>query len=150
MSLIKQKYMDDDTNAVQQKFINSIMKAGKKNLARRIFSDTMKEISEKKKDPDEVFQKALDNVSPSMEIKPKRVGGAVYQVPMEVKPERRATLAVRWILDAARKMKGKAMYKKLAQVLMESAEEQGTAFKKKEDTHRMAAANKAFAHFARY
>ncbi|MFC1810282.1 30S ribosomal protein S7 [Patescibacteria group bacterium] len=139
------------SNPLYEKFINYIMHDGKKTIARRIFNNSMQFISEKtKEDPGKIFNKAIDNVKPQMEVKPKRIGGAVYQIPREVNANRQITLAFRWLITAARSGKGSAMYQKLANEFMQAAEGQGTACKKKEDTHKMAAANKAFAHFARY
>lgn len=145
------QHMPQDSNPIQEKFINYIMLDGKKSVARRIFKEIMIEIQQKgHKDPEKIFEKALENIQPSMEVRPKRIGGAVYQIPMEVKPKRRIMLAFRWILEAARKDKGAPIAKKIAKQLLEAAEEMGSAVKKKEDTHKMAAANKAFAHYARY
>jgi len=140
-----------DSNPLYEKFINYIMLDGKKTIARKIFNDTMKMVGEKtKEDPAKIFNKALDNIKPQMEVKPKRIGGGVYQIPREVKANRQITLAFRWLLIATRAGKGTAMYQRLANELMQAAEGQGAAIKKKEDTHRMAAANKAFAHYGRY
>ncbi len=139
------------TNPVQEKFINYLMLDGKKSTARRIFNETFKIISKKTSaDPEKIFKAAIENVRPKMEVKAKRVGGAVYQVPREVPLGRQNALAFRWIINSARGKKGSAMHQKLANELIEASNEQGAAFKKKEDTHRMADANKAFAHFARY
>lgn len=127
------------------------MKAGKKNTARRIFNDVLKEIQIKgNSNPETLFEKAIENVKPTMEVRPKRIGGAVYQIPIEVKPNRRIMLAFRWILEAARNGKGSPVATRIAKELMEASNETGSAIKKKEDTHKMAAANKAFAHYARY
>jgi small subunit ribosomal protein S7 len=129
-------------------FINHVMKKGKKTLAQKIVYGSLDEIKEKtKKDPIEVFEKALENASPLLELRAKRVGGATYQVPTEVKGGRKEALAIRWILSAARSRKGKPMKSKLAEELIEAADNKGSAIKKKEDTHRMAEANRAFAHF---
>ena len=134
---------------VVQKLINQIMERGKKTVASRIVYNSFDIIKEKtKKEPLEVFEKAIKNTSPSLEIKAKRVGGATYQVPHEVKEERQITLALRWIIKAARSKKGKAMREKLAEELILASNNEGVAVKKKEDTHRMAEANRAFAHFA--
>ncbi len=131
-------------------FINKVMRGGKKTTAQRIVYDAFKIIKEKtKKKPLEVFKVAIENASPLLEVKPKRIGGATYQVPMEVRGERKLALAIRWILDAARSKKGKPMAEKLSEELMAAANNEGSAMKKKSDTHRMAEANKAFAHFAR-
>jgi len=132
------------------KFINKVMESGKKTTAQRVVYkafDLMKE--QTKKEPLEVFKQAIENASPILEVKPKRIGGATYQVPMEVRGERRFALAVRWILEGARGKKGKPMSEKLAQELIGCLNNEGSAIKKKQDTHRMAEANKAFAHFAR-
>lgn len=133
-----------------EKFINSVMWDGKKSTARKVVYDALDIIKEKQKveNPLEVFETAVRNVGPMMEIRSRRVGGANYQVPREVRPERRQALAYRWILTAARGGKGKPMAEKLAQEIMAAANNEGAAIKKKDDTHRMAEANKAFAHFA--
>ncbi|MDQ5955008.1 MAG: small subunit ribosomal protein [Patescibacteria group bacterium] len=132
------------------KFINSVMWDGKKSTAEKVVYDAFDIIKEKMKveNPVEVFDTAIRNVGPQMEIRSRRVGGANYQVPREVRPERRQALAFRWILLAARGGKGKPMAQKLATELMAAAANEGSAIKKREDTHRMAEANKAFAHFA--
>jgi small subunit ribosomal protein S7 len=130
------------------KFINHIMERGKKSVARKIVYDCFDIISSKKKDPLETFQAAIANVSPTMEVKSKRVGGATYQVPVPVTKDRRFSLATRWIVDASKAKKGKPMEEKLADELLNAAANTGVAVKKKEDVHRMAEANKAFAHFA--
>ncbi len=138
-----------DDVAIAQ-FINKVMKDGKKTTAQKIVYSAFAIIKEKtKKEPVEIFRLAIENASPLLEVKPKRIGGATYQVPMEVRGERRLALATKWILDGARAKKGKAMAEKLAQELMDCANNEGIAIKKKNDTHRMAEANKAFAHFAR-
>ena len=135
-------------NILVAKFINHIMRRGKKSLARKIVYGAFDIIKDKtKKEPLEIFEKALQNASPLLEIKPKRVGGATYQVPREVRGERKITLAVRWIITAAKSKKGRPMREKLADELMAAANNEGSAVKKKEDTHRMAEANRAFAHF---
>ena len=130
------------------KLINQVMKKGQKMTAQKIVYDSFEEIKKRtKKDPVEVFEKAVENVSPAVELKSKRVGGATYQVPTEIKGNRGETLALRWILKAARSRKGKPMKNRLAEELIEAANNKGVAVKKKEDTHRMAEANRAFAHF---
>ena len=130
------------------KLINQIMKKGQKATAQKIVYDCFEEIKQKtKQDPLEVFEKAIDNASPLLELKSKRVGGATYQVPTEVRGERKEALAIRWILKAARSGKGKPMKDKLAEEVLEAANNKGAAIKKKEDTHKMAEANRAFAHF---
>jgi len=136
-------------NVVVAKFINQIMRKGKKTIARKIVYSAFDIIKEKtKKDSIGVFETALKNVAPLLEVKPKRVGGATYQVPVEVKGERRMTLAMRWIILGAKSRKGKPMREKLAAELIDAANNTGWAVKKKLDTHRMAEANRAFAHFA--
>ncbi len=132
------------------KLINKVMKDGKKSTSQKIVYSAFDMIKAKtKKEPLEVFKKAMENVSPLLEVKPKRIGGATYQVPMEVRSERKSALAMRWILEAARSKKGKAMAEKLGDELISASNNEGNAIKKKNDTHRMAEANKAFAHFAR-
>jgi len=135
-------------NITVAKFINQVMRRGKKTVARKIVYGAFDIIKEKlKKDPLEVFDLALQNTAPFLEVKPKRIGGATYQVPREVKGERRLTLAMRWTIQVAKSKKGKPMREKLAQELIDAANNTGAAVKKKEDTHRMAEANRAFAHF---
>lgn len=139
------------SDPLQEKFINCIMLHGKKSIAREIFRKTLEEVKKKGDGkPEEIFVLAIENASPAMEVRPKRVGGAVYQVPIEVNANRQRILAMRWILDAARSAKGRPMHLKLASVILETAKGEGPAVKKKEDSHRMAASNKAFAHFAKY
>jgi len=136
-------------NIMVGKFINHIMKKGKKTIARKIVYGAFDVIKEKtQKEPLDVFDLAIKNASPLLEVKPKRVGGATYQVPREVKGERKITLATRWILNAARSKKGKPMAEKVAEELIMAANNEGSAIKKKLDVHRMAEANRAFAHFA--
>lgn len=146
------RYIPENSNDLNEKFINYIMQNGKKSVARRIFNDALKKVKEKnpKENPQAVFEKALSNVAPMLEVRPKRVGGAVYQVPIEVPPRRKQALAMRWILTAARSKKGSTMSDRLAAEFIEAGEGTGAAVKKKEDMHRMAEANRAFAHFARY
>ena len=135
-------------NVAVSKFINYVMRKGKKTVARKIVYNAFDIIKKKtNKDPLEIFNLALDNAAPSLEIKPKRVGGATYQVPREVQGERRLTLGIRWIIDAAKARKGKPMREKLVQELIDASNNTGTAVKKKENTHRMAEANRAFSHF---
>lgn len=144
-------YIPANSNPLQEKFINYIMKDGKKNIARRIFRDSMKVLIEKgNKTPEKIFEKAIETVKPTLEIKAKRIGGAVYQIPIEVKPNRQLMLAFRWILDAARNKKGEPMSEKLAAELIAASNSEGSAIKKKDDTMKMALANKAFAHYAKY
>ena len=131
-------------------FINKVMQDGKKTTAQKIVYGAFEVIKEKtKKEPIEVFRQAVENASPLLEVKPKRIGGATYQVPMEVRQERKLFLAYKWIIDGARSGKGKSMQEKLSQEIMNVANNEGMAMKKKNDMHRMAEANKAFAHFAR-
>lgn len=133
-----------------QQLINKVMKKGKKSVAQGIVYGAFDLIKQKtQKEPLEVFKKAVENASPLLEVKPKRIGGATYQVPMEVRQERRLFLALKWIIDGARAAKGKSMEEKLGQEIMNVANNEGAAMKKKNDMHRMAEANKAFAHFAR-
>jgi small subunit ribosomal protein S7 len=135
-------------NTLLARFINMVMKSGKKSVAERIIYGALDQIQERSKgDPVELLDKALDNVRPVVEVKSRRVGGATYQVPVEVRPVRRNTLAMRWVIDAARARGEKTMALRLAGELMDAAESRGSAVKKKEDTHRMADANKAFAHY---
>lgn len=137
------------SNVTVEKFINQVMKRGKKTIARKIVYGAFSIIKEKtKKEPLEVFETALQNAAPLIEVKPKRVGGATYQVPVEVRGDRKMTLAMRWILKGAKSKKGKPMKEKLAQELIDATNNIGWAIKKKADTHRMAEANRAFAHFA--
>jgi small subunit ribosomal protein S7 len=143
-------YIPENSNPLQEKFINYLMKDGKKNVARKIFRDTFKIMGEKEKSPEKVFEKAIDMIRPGMEVKAKRIGGAVYQIPVEVRPERQVMLAFRWIFLATRARKGAPMARKLADELMAASIGEGTAIKKKEDTLKMAQANKAFAHYAKY
>ena len=136
---------------VKEKFINYIMKEGKKSVARRIFDDAMAIIREKgHKQPEKVFEEALENIKPSMEVKPKRIGEGVYQVPMPVTPTRQFALACRWLLKYTRDKKGTAMEVRLANELLAAHQNTGDAIKKKNDVLKMAEANKAFAHLARY
>ena len=131
-----------------QKFINSMMWDGKRSTAQRIFYGAMDTIAQKTNDdPMKVFKKALDNVKPTLEVKTRRVGGANYQVPVEVNPYRRQSLAIRWLILYARSRGGKTMTGRLAEELLDAANLRGGAVKKREDIHRMAEANKAFAHY---
>ena len=135
----------------EEKLINHLMKDGKKSVAKRIYSDALKEIKKNgHMNPSVVVQAAIENASPNTMIKSKRIGGAVYQVPVEVKPAKRFFFATKWILDAARGKAGKPMYKKLAEELVAAYGNQGAAVKKKEEAHKMAEANKAFAYMAKY
>ena len=130
------------------KFINMVMSRGKKSVAERIVYGALNEIEQSGKgEPLEVFKAALENVEPRVEVKSRRVGGATYQVPVEVRANRRAALAMRWLVDSSRKRSEKSMDRRLAAELMEAAENRGTAVKKREDTHKMAEANRAFSHY---
>lgn len=133
-----------------EKFINCVMKDGKKSTARKVVYDMLDLIQEKTKaeNPVEFFESAIRNVGPAMEIRSRRVGGANYQVPREVRPERKQALAFRWILDAAASRKGVPMHQRLAEEIIAANNNEGAAVKKREDTHKMAESNKAFAHFA--
>jgi small subunit ribosomal protein S7 len=133
---------------VLSKFMNAIMLAGKKSVAERIVYGAMEKMqSRAARDPLEMFHAALDNVKPTLEVRSRRVGGATYQVPVEVRPARRQALAIRWIIDIARKRSEKSMVDRLAGELMDAANGRGAAFKKREDTLRMAEANRAFSHY---
>ncbi len=136
-------------NSVQvQSFINRVMKNGKKSVAARIVYNAFDLIAERtQRDPLEVFEEAFKNVEPVMEVKPRRVGGATYQVPMEVPAHRRFALATRWILQSTRARSGKSFAEKLAGELMDAAKNTGSAIRKREETHKMAEANRAFSHF---
>ena len=129
------------------KFINMLMEDGKKAVAESIMYGALERVAEKKGDPMETLDQAMENVRPVVEVKSRRVGGATYQVPVEVRPARRNTLAMRWLIDAARKRSEKSMALRLAGELMDAGDARGTAVKKKVDTHRMAEANKAFSHY---
>ncbi len=135
-------------NRLVTKLINRVMKDGKKSVAEKIVYGAFKILEEKtKRKGSEVFEEALKNVMPVIEVRPRRVGGATYQVPVEVRPERRISLGIRWIVLNARKRPGHTMVEKLAGELLDAANNTGASVKKKEDTHRMAEANKAFAHY---
>jgi len=130
------------------RFINKIMRHGKKSLATRVMYEAMDIAEERAKRPAlEVFEEAIRNVSPLLEVKPRRVGGSTYQIPVEVTPDRQTSLAMRWILAAARQRPGRTMAEKLAVELVDAANKAGAAIKRREDTHRMAEANRAFAHY---
>lgn len=131
------------------KFVNGLMERGKKSIARGIFYDAMDMVARRvtEADPIVVFEKAMEKVRPRVEVKSRRVGGATYQVPVEVRPERRNALAIRWLVGFAQKRPGKTMADKLAGELVDAYSNRGSAVKKREDTHRMADANKAFAHY---
>jgi small subunit ribosomal protein S7 len=137
-------------NELVQRFINGIMLQGKKSVAQRVFYGAMEIVAKKVKDapPLDVFTQAVENVKPYIEVRSKRVGGATYQVPMQVNTKRRLSLAIRWIRDAAREKKGKPMADRLAEELIAAYKKEGAAIQTRENVHRMAEANKAFAHFA--
>lgn len=150
MSKAVKAYIPEQSTPSIEKFINCLMRKGKKSVARRVFWGALDIIKTRTKEPPmEVFNKAILNATPLMEVRPKRVGGAVYQVPVEVSLKRQQSLSVRWILDAARSRKGIPMAHKLALELLDASAEQGGAVKKKQDVLKMAQANKAFAHFAK-
>ncbi|MBM3227633.1 30S ribosomal protein S7 [Candidatus Peribacteria bacterium] len=150
MSKPVKAYIPEGSDLQIEKFICCLMRDGKKSVARTVFQDALDIIKTRTKDPPlEVFQKALLNVTPLVEVRPKRVAGAVYQVPVEVTPKRQVALSVRWILDAARSRKGIPMAHRLALELLDASTDQGAAFKKKQDVIKMAQANKAFAHLAK-
>jgi small subunit ribosomal protein S7 len=134
-------------NVMVARFVNMLMKSGKKSTAESILYSAMDAIAAKGPNAIEQVEKALTNVAPAVEVKSRRVGGSTYQVPVEVRPVRRQTLAMRWVIDSARKRGEKSMPLKLAAELNEAAESRGAAVKKREETHRMAEANKAFAHY---
>lgn len=130
------------------KFINRLMKRGKKSIAQKIFYSSMEKVQEKtKENPIDVFKKALTNVTPLIEVKARRIGGSTYQVPVEVKPERGQALGSCWMIESARKRSGKSMIEKLTSEILDASNGQGASCKKREDTHKMAEANKAFAHY---
>ena len=133
---------------VVSKFMNTLMRAGKKSVAERIVYGALETIERKtRQDPVRVFHEALDNVKPAIEVRSRRVGGATYQVPVEVRSSRRTALAMRWVIEFARKRGENTMPRKLAGELLDASENRGGAIKKREETHRMAEANKAFAHY---
>ena len=135
-------------SAVLSKFINFVMYDGKKTTAENIIYNALKQIKNKTKDdPIKIFNDAINNIRPNLEVRSRRVGGATYQVPVEVKTKRSQTLALRWLLGASRKRKNKTMSDKIFNEIMDASQKKGAAFKKREDTHRMAESNKAFAHF---
>ena len=132
---------------VISKFINSIMYDGKRSTAEKILYSALEKMKAKNQDPLKVFNSAIGNIRPNLEVRSRRVGGATYQVPVEVKSNRSQALALRWLLDASRKRKNKTMAEKLFYEIMEASQNKGSAVKKREDTHKMAESNKAFAHF---
>ncbi len=137
------------SSTVVSKFINYVMTRGKKTIARKVVYGAFDIVKSKtQKEPLEIFEKAVQNASPLLEVRPRRIGGATYQVPVEVKGERKMALAMRWLIQGAKSKKGKPMAEKLAQEIMDAVNNTGFAIKRKADTHRMAEANRAFAHFA--
>ena len=149
-NIAKREVLSDPlyNSKIVTRLINNVMYDGKKGVAQKIVYDAFDIIKEKTaKDPVEVFEAAMENVMPVLEVKARRVGGATYQVPMEVRPERRQTLGLRWITSYSRLRSERTMKERLANEIMDAVNETGAAFKKREDTHRMAEANKAFAHF---
>ncbi len=144
-------YIPPLSDETSEKFINYIMEGGKKTIARTIFNDMLGEIEKRgHKEPRELFFRAIENTKPAMEVRPKRIGGAVYQVPFEVNPKRQRMLSFRWLIDGARKRKGMPMFKRLTLEILEASDGNGGAVKKKDDVERMAQANRAFAHYARF
>lgn len=130
------------------RFINRLMQRGKKSVAARIMYDAFDIIEERtRRNPLEVFHQAMDNATPALEVRSRRVGGATYQIPVEVRPERRTSLAIRWLIQSAQGRKGRPMAERLADELMDASRNTGTTVKKKDDTHKMAEANRAFAHY---
>ncbi|MBI6546113.1 MAG: 30S ribosomal protein S7 [Cyanobacteria bacterium NC_groundwater_1444_Ag_S-0.65um_54_12] len=149
--LVQRRHREPDSrlnSPVASRFINCLMERGKKSLAEKIFYRALDQVAQKvSKEPVEVFQRAIKNCTPLLEVKPRRVGGATYQVPIEVKIDRGVALATRWIIASARKRAGKPMIDRLAAELSEAYNNTGPSVKKREDTHKMAEANKAFAHY---
>ena len=152
----KRKYKKDHQPDMQYgniavgRFVNYLMTGGKKSTAEKVLYGSFAIVaSESKQEPLAIFERAIENASPLVEVRSKRVGGANYQVPVEVRPERKFFLACKWLIDAARAKKGKSMNKRLAEELLLAAKNEGAAIKKKQNVHRMAEANRAFAHFAR-
>lgn len=146
----KRKLLPDPqyNNVLVARFINNLLKKGKKSTAESIMYNSFNIVQERmKEDPLAVFERAMENVKPVLEVKSRRVGGATYQVPTEVKPDRRVALAIRWIIGNAKSRSGKSMEEKLAAEFMDAASNRGSSVKKREDTHKMAEANKAFAHY---
>lgn len=151
--IVKRRVSPDPrySSVVVQQFINKVMWRGKKSVAERIVYMAMESAAARlKKEPLEVFEQALRNASPSIEVKPRRVGGATYQVPVEVKSERRISLAMRWMLTSARSRSGRPMYERLASEIMDAYNNTGNTIKRREDVHRMAESNRAFAHYGRF
>jgi small subunit ribosomal protein S7 len=148
---VKKREISNDPkyhDALMAKFINGIMRKGKKCVAETVFYNALDMIKEKThSDPLKTFKQAMENVKPLLEVKPRRVGGATYQVPMEVRPSRKTALAIRWIIDFSKQRSEKTMEEKLSAELTDAANNRGASIKKREDTHKMAEANKAFAHY---
>ena len=150
--VVAKRQIDPDprfNSVLVSKFINNLMQRGKKSVARGIFYDAMDLVADRvsEEPPLEVFEKAMEQVRPRVEVKSRRVGGATYQVPIEVRPERRNALAIRWLVGFSSKRSGRSMSEKLAGELIDAYNNRGSAVKKREDTHKMAEANKAFAHY---
>lgn len=147
----KRRYLLPDpkfNDTMVTRFVNCLMQDGKKNVAYNVFYDSMDLVSNKTKENGlDVWKKALENIMPNVEVKSRRVGGATFQIPQEVRPNRRMALGMKWLIDYSVKRNGKSMAAKLADEIVAASKEEGAAFKKKEDTHKMAEANKAFAHF---
>lgn len=144
-------FIPPNSTLLQEKLVNYIMRRGQKATARCIVEDCFAELQKKgHMNPNKLLEKAIETVMPSLEIRPKRIGGAIYQIPVEVPPKRQLALALRWLIAGAKARKGMPMGKKLALEMIEASQDQGHAAKKKADLHKMAQANKAFAHFARY
>lgn len=145
------RYIEPDTkynSELVARFINKLMRDGKKTVAASIFYDALDIAEDRAKKPGiEVFEQAVKNATPQIEVRPRRVGGATYQIPLEVRPERRRSLAIRWLVTSARARTGRSMAEKLAGEIMDAANNQGSTVKRREDTHRMADANRAFAHY---
>ncbi|MBF0273773.1 MAG: 30S ribosomal protein S7 [Nitrospinae bacterium] len=150
-SAVKRNYFPDPkfNEKIVTKFINQLMVQGKKSVAEKIFYGALDIVGEKNKDDSQIdsFKKAMDKIKPALEVKSRRVGGATYQVPIDVRPERSVALAMRWLIAAAKKRNEYYMKNKLANEILDALKETGAAYKKKEDTHKMADANRAFAHF---
>ena len=147
------KFTEETSSPLAEKFINVLMRGGKKNTARKVFKDMLSRIeklSDGKNTPADIFELAINNVKPRVEVKAKRIGGSVYQIPVEVAPKRQQTLAIRWVLANVRKGKGKPIAEKLASEIWGASKNEGASIKKREDVQKMAEANKAYAHFARY
>jgi small subunit ribosomal protein S7 len=148
--IVKREVVPDPryNNVIVSHFVNKVMQRGKKSTAQRLFYGAMDLIEERTKKPGiQLFEQALRNATPMIEVKPRRVGGSTYQVPIEIRPERRNALAIRWLIQSARNRPGKSFADKLASELMDAASNQGATIRRREETHRMAEANKAFAHY---